>query len=316
MVVSSSAARVVSPIRVSPAYSDREAVWRTVVSHGPYPLMAGSEGYIELMGSHPLTPFFRSVLGRDGRGQDDEADRLLQHEPFMEAARQLFGAKVVRPTNLIVNVMGPMPAGGRHVDTPTFRGLSRADTPMWLLVVMGMSGLFERWTVRVAGALTWFYDQSDGEFEYWPHGIDAPSETERGPFGNVALMADNDLMYHEVGPLGDVDAFTRDVTLTLTSTICGAGEEGWEIRDGESTIGTLRRDQVRVSLLWKAITFADQDAARVHDEGSEDLGLDTIVCIFGADLARRGLDAPEPAEPLSDPEWATTLTSVYMPGRA
>ena len=64
MVVSSSAARIVSPIRVSPAYSDREAVWRTVVSHGPYPLMAGSEGYIELIGSHPLTPFFRSVLAR------------------------------------------------------------------------------------------------------------------------------------------------------------------------------------------------------------------------------------------------------------
>ena len=43
----------------------------------------------------------------------------------MEAARHLFGATVVRPTNLIVNVMGPMPAGGRHVDTPTFRGLSQ-----------------------------------------------------------------------------------------------------------------------------------------------------------------------------------------------
>ncbi len=70
-----------------------------------------------------------------------------------------------------------------------------------------------------------------------------------------------------------------------------------------------------MSLLWKAITFADDEAARVHDDGSDDLGLDTVVSVFGADLARRGLHAPEPADPLSDPEWATTLTSVYMPGR-
>ncbi len=26
--------------------------------------------------------------------------------------------------------------------------------------------------VRVAGALTWFYDGTGGEYEYWPRGID------------------------------------------------------------------------------------------------------------------------------------------------
>ena len=92
-----------------------------------------------------------------------------------------------------MNVMGPMPEQGMHVDTPTFRGFTRGGTPIWLLVVMGMSGLFERWAVRVAGALTWFYERDDGEYEYWPRGLDAPSEDERGPFGNVALVADNDL---------------------------------------------------------------------------------------------------------------------------
>jgi hypothetical protein len=316
MALSSSAVKVADPIRLESAYSDREAVWQKVVSHGPYPLMAGSEGYVELMGSYPLTPFFRTVWARDGVGQDEQVERLLHDGAFMQAARVLFDAEVVRPTNLIVNVMGPMHAGGRHVDTPTFRGLRREDIPMWLLVVMGMSGLFDRWSVRVAGALTWFYDDSDGEFEFWPHGLDAPSETERGPFGNVALVADNDLMYHEVGRIGNPDAFSRDVKLTLSSTIEAVGEEGWEIRDGESTIGRLRRDQVRVSLLWKAITFVNEDAVRIHDEGVDDLNLDTIVSIFSADLVRRGLDVMDPVEPLNDPAWAKTLTSTYMHGTA
>ena len=57
--------------------------------------------------------------------------------------------------NLIVNVMGPMHDGGTHVDAPTYRGLQRAEAPLWLLVVMGMSGLFERWAVRVWHAETW-----------------------------------------------------------------------------------------------------------------------------------------------------------------
>jgi hypothetical protein len=68
---------------------------------------------------------------------------------------------------------------------------------------MGRSGLFKRWAVQIAGALTWFYDQPDGDFDYWPHGPDAASAHEYGPFGNVALVADNDRMPHRVGRIGE-----------------------------------------------------------------------------------------------------------------
>jgi hypothetical protein len=305
---------LVPPVRVAPAYEDREAVWQTVRSHSPYPLMAGSEGYVELMGDHPLYPFFRSVWAQDGVAVDEETERLLLHQPFIEGAKQLFGASVVRPTALIVNVMGPQADGGAHVDMPTFRGLNRGALPVWLLVTMGMSGLFDRWAVRIAGALTWFHEQSDGEFQYWPHGVNAPHETETGPFGNVALLADNDLMTHRVGRIGDPDAFNREVSLSLKSSIHAVGIDDWEIRDSGGSIGTLQRHQVRVSLLWKAVTFADERAARQHDEHDDDLDLDTIVAIFAADLDQRGLVTAEPSDPRSDVEWAKALTSTYMPG--
>jgi hypothetical protein len=32
---------------------------------------------------------------------------------------------------------------------------------------------------------------TDGAYEYWPHGIDHPPESERGQFGNVALFGGN-----------------------------------------------------------------------------------------------------------------------------
>jgi hypothetical protein len=305
---------IVPPVRVEPAYSDRDAVWRAVISHGPYPLMAAGAGYRELMGDLPLSPFFRTLWASDGIAIDAETESLLHHEPFIGAARELYGAKVVRPSNLIVNVMGPMQDGGRHVDTPTFRGLPRAVVPIWLLVVMGMSGLFERWAVRVAGALTWFYDNPDGEFEYWPHGLDAAPEIERGPYGNVALVADNDLMYHHVRPIGDADAFERAATLSIDSAIHPVDDGMWEIRDHDATIITLVPRDVRVSLLWKAITFPDERSAAVHDEHDDDLDLDAVARIFATDLTRRGAVFSEPEDPLCDPAWAKVLTSTYMPG--
>jgi hypothetical protein len=301
----------VLPITLDVAYSDRPGVWQTVLRRSPYPLMAGSKGYGELMGDQPLYPFFRSVWAHDGKAKDAEAQELLHYEPFSEAARSLFSAGVVRPSSLIVNVMGPMEDGGTHVDAPTFRGLTR-ETPIWLSVLMGMSGLFDRWAVRVAGVLTWFYDMADGEFEYWPLGLDSPSELVRGPFGNTALVADNDLMSHRVRRIGDASSFNRKVVLTPSSTIRADGGDQWEIRDGPSVLTVLGSEDVRVSLLWKAITFADERAAQVYDNHEDDLTLIDIVSIFSADLARRGLRAQEPTDPLRDSAWARVLAGAYM----
>jgi hypothetical protein len=304
----------VLPIKLEQAYSNRPAVWRTVVGHSPYPLMAGSKGYGELMGNQPLYPFFRSVWAHNGKALDDETRELLHYERFSDAAGSLFGARVVRPTSLIVNIMGPMEAGATHVDAPTFRGLTK-EIPIWLPVLMGMSGLFDRWTVRVAGVLTWFYDNVDGEFEYWPSGNDAQSELERAPFGNTGLVADNDLMPHRVRRIGDATSFNRKTELTPSSSIHAVDGNKWEIRDGDSVLGVLGNEDVRVSLLWKAITFSDERAAQIYDDHEDDLTVSEIVSTICADVARRGLPAEEPTDPLHDPEWAKVLAGAYLPAR-
>src|SRR5208283_4253718 len=216
----------------------------------------------------------------------------------------------VRPQALVVNVMGPMAAGYRHVDLPTYRGIS-PKTPLWFPMVMGVSGLFERWAVRVAGALTWFYDGTDGEYEYWPQGIDHPSEAERGPFGNVALFGDNDLMFHQVGAIGDAQQFQDKVKLSVQSEI-RPSNEGWEITDGSSVTGTLPDDQVRISLLWRAITFRDEREARAYDEHEDDLDVQTATSRFYDDLTERGIDFTPPHDPFNDQAWSTLLTQTYL----
>jgi len=240
---------IAAPIVVSPAFEDRDAVWRMVQTHSPYPMMAALAGYGEIMGGD-VSPWFRSNWALEGQAIDDETMSLLHHEPFVEAAQRLFGAAVVRPTTIVTNVNGPMAVGPAHVDTPTFRGLKRSEVPVWLLVVMGASGLFTRWSVRVAGAITWFYDRDD-----------------------------------------------------------------WEITNLDGPPDVVPGEDVRVSILWKALTFRDVREARVYDDHEDDLALETVVDMLRADLARRGHRVEEPSDPYRDAAWSQVLTSVYMLGR-
>jgi len=44
-----------------------------------------------------------------------------------------------------------------------------------------------------------------GSFDYWPDGLDGPMLSEQPPFGNVALISDNDQLYHRIGAIGNGD---------------------------------------------------------------------------------------------------------------
>jgi plastocyanin len=206
--------------------------------------------------------------------------------------------------------MGPQVAGVPHIDTPEFRGLRRSEVPIWLLVTMGASGLFARWQLRVAGALTWFYDGVDGAYEYWPDGRDAPSRSVQGPFGDVALIGDNNRMYHRVGAVGDAEAFAARATVDPGSTIAWHGD-GWTVHNVTNPDVRLDDGEVRISLLWKAVVFTDARDAAVFDDHADDLVVSTVVDTFRADLARRGIETPAPADPFTDPEWIRVLAATY-----
>jgi len=300
-----------TPVWVEPAYDDRDAVREVVRSHAPYPLMMSSAGYGEMAGEF-APPWFRSHWALDGEAVDDPTRRLLFHEPFIEAAKQMLGHEVVRPATLLVNLMGPQVAGARHVDTPTFRGLKRSEVPVWLLVVMGASGLFEAWRVRVAGALTWFYDRDDGAYEYWPRGVDRPAEVARGPFGNAALVADNDLMPHRVAAIGEPDEFAARVRVTNDAMIDVLDDGAWTIAGSAVRPQRVEDHEVRVSILWKALAFLDAADARRFDEHEDDLDVDTIVRVLRDDLAARGIVVDEPTDPFTDPDWSRALAATYI----
>ena len=258
-----------------------------------------------------VPPWFRRDFALGGEVLVPGADAILHNPRFVDAAREVYGAtSIVRPTTVYVNVMAPSPAPFvPHTDVPAFRGFTRDDHPLWLLHQMLSSGLFEAWRVRLATAVSWFYEGPGGSFRYWPEGPEGPARSEDSPYDNVAVVADNERTYHGVAPVGGPDAGL--VTgLTIDSQLFRV-DGGWEMREGEQVVHRSADDEVRVTVSWKAEIFADADEEARSDGHADDLTLDEVVQIFQDDLRRRGVEVPAPDDPHADEDWMTTLNSTY-----
>jgi len=288
-------------IRIEPAFDDPDMIRALFKRHAPYRTIAE---YIPRKPEQPAFPYFRGNWAIGGEPLVDGAETILHNHRFIDAARELFGSSTIRPTFIVVNLNGPMPAGPIHVDVPTFRGATREQYPLAWLIAMGRSELFERWRVIQAGAVSWFYNGSGGNFEYWPEGLGGPMQAEQPPFHNVAIMADNDRMYHRIGRVGTPNAPLPQ--MTDAAELCAVGGDTWAIVENDEVRATYPFNAVRLSLVWKA----DLDP----EGNSEALDLDRVMSIFITDLRKRKVDFRVPTDPPADKRWIATLDRAYGTG--
>lgn len=125
---------------------------------------------------------------------------------------------------------------------------------------------------------------------------------EQPPFGNFALISDNDQLYHRIGPIGDGNAELPQ--MSAAATIQPDGDGNWTILENGKVRATYPSHAIRFSVLWKA---------EVRDRESEpdNLTLDRIMAIFIADLRRRGIAFHVPSDLLSDTAWILMLQRTY-----
>jgi len=307
------------PVFLDPAIDDPSVVHRSIDAHAPYwPVQryfSNDAEYAALSGKDAakgmvIAPVFRGNWAADGVVQAG-VEPLLREARFVDAARRLFDAEIVRPTTVYVNLTYqiPFPQGAGHTDVPVFRGFDRTRHPITFLTIMGMSGLFEDVRIRIATGVAWFYRGSDGGLEYWPDGPDAPSRVHEGDIDNTAIVGDNDVMWHRVRPTGRVEDGMP--ALTMTSELVRRSG-GWAIVDGDRTIAEVPRERLRVSLSWKAQVFKSAAEARLADEHADDIDLPEILRRFRDDLAERGVAMPEPDDPERDPELIALLQEHYV----
>ncbi len=257
-----------------------------------------------------VAPWFRGDWAYDTPSLPG-VEALLHNEAFRGAARKVFGGAIVRPQIVYINLNLPVPFyDGSHTDIPAFRGVDRTRYPVWLLVTMGRSGLFERWRIRIATAVSWWFEGEGGEFTYWPDGPDAPPIT-LPPTSNTAVVGDNDFMFHrveKVGPEG-VDLLEG---MTLDSNLGPVNEREWAVTDRDRELSRLPFEDIRISVSWKAQVFEDQAEMRCVDEHLDDIGIEEVFSMLLADLETKGVEANLPDDPLHDPNFVATLSAVYQ----
>lgn len=254
-----------------------------------------------------IAPWFRGDLAY-GEPLVPGAEAILAEPRFVEAARALFDAEVVVPHQVYVNLNPPMPqVDPAHVDVPTFRGVDRGNTPVWLLAIMLKSGLFERWYVPLATAVAWFYEGVGGGFRYWPDGPDAPP-IDRPCISNSAVVGDNDRMFHCVLSIGENPTLLAGLTLDSQLHL---GDGTARIVESGTELARYEARAMRISVSWKALVFRDGAERERHERGVDALTHAEVERIFLADLARRGLDASPPADRLGERAWVDRLNAAY-----
>jgi len=293
-------------ITIEEALEDPGAIRRLVDASGPYPSIASYLPPSATRGAPGATlPWFRGNWAVDGRPRVSGAEAILFNRGFLDAAADLLATPDVTPTTVVVNVNAPMPAGAIHLDIPSFRGAGRGEYPLPLLQAMGTSGLFEAWRVVEIAAITWFYDGPGGSYDYWPEGLDGPMHSARPPFDNVALVADNDRMFHRIGWVGDPDPPLPPLT---PAAAIDRRDGGWSILEDGVVRAHHPDEQIRISVLWKARSD-DHDAAGA----CEPLTPQRVVEAFAIDLVARGLGPSWTTDPFTDQRWLDLVHATYYP---
>lgn len=295
------------PVRLDPAFDDPEGVLNLIKKGSPYKTLSAVHKDVgETSGG-----WFRNFWALGGKVVFEGAEPYFNNPRFIEAAKESFKAEIIRPVAMMTNLNLPAEGLPAHQDLPFFRGAQNKEVPSWMLAPMGYSGLFHNWAVPVASAITWFYDGEGGEFEYWPDGLDASSKTERPPYSNCSVLADNEYMFHRVGSVGPQTERHRYDNLSYHATLSLTEDNSWRVEDEGQPFAELPFADVRLSVLWKGYCFKDTAEEAAYDDHSHDLNAGLIVEIFCDDLTTRGISVSKPEDFWTDTAWKEIITRNY-----
>jgi hypothetical protein len=307
------------------------AVWNLMRRHGPWDLIvkhhfASLEELIATTsGGRPadsgaslmafVTPTFRGFLASDGVCLFPEAEPILYDRKLMAWAREYWGARYVRPNKILFNVNGPCAnLDPGHLDSPRFRGMGILNTPLWLLSVMAKSGLFQRWQIKQAEVITWFYRGAHGGgFTYWPDGPLAPPKRLSAPLWNRGVVVQNTAMYHRGEGCGPPDRRANPPGLGFDSTFSAdpAGDDRWQVTTGDRVIARYASHELRLLVHWDAELYGDLADMKKHLEHQDDLAPDRVFEMLAADLRAKGVRHQPPADPMREPGFIELLARTY-----
>lgn len=261
-----------------------------------------------------LTPCFRGHFAEGGVVLHEGIEDAFYNTEFLNHAKSYWGAQYAHPTMMLFNIQGACHSEDPgHLDGVSFRGLSYQDTPVWLLNIMGKSGLFKDYVRKMSQVITWFYEGSEGGgFTYWPEGPLKQPKRLAAPMWNKGVVVQNEMMYHRGEANGPAE-LRRPQGLALHS-LFGADPEvadGWQITTDGQVIQKIRASEMRFLVHWNGEVFMDIQDMRRTLEHTNDLSRDQVFDTFLKDLRSKGVKVETPSDPLHDQAFIGTLISQY-----
>jgi hypothetical protein len=300
-----------------------------VRDHGPWQLIiaqhfASAEELVATMsgsfgdGVQPqldwfLTPTFRGHYAQYSASLYPEIDDCFYHSGFLEHAKRYWNAEYAKPEKMLFNVNGPCGnTDPGHLDSPSFRGIRYENAPTWLCSVMGKSGLFRDYLIKMAQVITWFSHDPHSGFTYWPDGPLKPPARLQPPVYNRGVVVQNEMMVHR-GEANGPPELQRPPGLSFDTRFGAdpANPAGWAALNGDEVIARYATDDLRFLVHWSAEVFEDYAELKKNMDGTEDLTFDQAFETLIADVRSRGISIETPTDPLRDPVFIQTLNAAY-----
>ena len=297
--------------------------WKLILAQhfaSPQELLAtmsgGSPEGMEISLDWFMTPTFRGFYANYSAALYPEIQDCFYNEGFLDMAKDYWGAKYAKPQMMLFNVNGPCGnTDPGHLDSPSFRGVRYENSPTWLCSVMGKSGLFKDYLIKMAQVITWFSHCPSSGFTYWPQGPMQPPQRLQPPIYNRGVVVQNEMMFHRGEANGPLEQQRPD-GLAFDSVFCGdpADRDHWLLKTGDRIIARHPTRDLRFLVHWSAEVFEDFDELKKNMDGSDDLTQERAIEMMIDDVRAQGIDIKTPSDPLHDAEFIQALNAAYDTG--
>ena len=324
---------VAPPIQIDNVYTPAQhaMLMDMIRNHGPWPMVtkgrfqnveqiaASTTGRIQpnMSMDHFIVAQFRGWVASHGTSYHTELDDIFFDPRLRAHARAYWGAELARPTFMYFSLSGPFEATDPgHIDGVTFRGIRKENAPLWILSLMGKSGLFDKWMVKMTQVVAWWCKCPTGGFTYWPDGIAGQPQRVTAPMWNKGLICQNERMYHRPESNGPPERrIYEGLTFDTELGVDPDDRDRWLMKTGDTVNAVLHTDDLRLMLHWNAEVYHDLDDLKLHSDHRDDLTHDMVAETFMADLRRRGISFDPPSDPYNDMAFIGVLNDAYNPGR-
>ncbi|MDD3799073.1 MAG: hypothetical protein PHE36_07850 [Novosphingobium sp.] len=260
-----------------------------------------------------LTPTFRGFYANYSTALYPEIFDCFYNETFLEYAKSYWGAQYAKPQMMLFNINGPCGnTDPGHLDTPSFRGVRYENSPTWLCSVMGKSGLFKDYLIKMAQVITWFSHDPGSGFTFWPEGPAKAPGRLQPPIYNRGVVVQNEMMMHRGEANGPLE-LQRPAGLSFDTRFTGdpSDKDNWRLVNGDEVIAQYRTEDLRFLVHWSAEVFEDFAELKTNMEGTDNLTYDRVFETLLKDMRSRGIEVETPTDPMRDPQFIRTLIAAY-----